>query len=102
MAEVSIQIGGAAYDLACDDGEERRLEQLAHDFDKRVGEVQSQHQSLGERHAVIMAALAVLDEFDEAKNRWASITPEGAAAEWAADRLDRASARLEQALNASV
>lgn len=102
MPEVSIHIGGAAYDLACDDGEETRLKKLAEEFDQKVGDMQAKHSSLGDRHAMILAALAVLDEYDEAKGRWADITPEGAAAEWAADRLDQASARLAQALKASV
>lgn len=98
MADVSVRINGRDYKLACDDGQEKRLGQLAEDFDKRVDGVRAKHDGLSDSQALVVAALAVLDEYDEAKTRWANITPEGAAAEWAADRLDRASERLEKLL----
>lgn len=99
MAEVKVRIGDKDFRLACDDGQEKRVTALAKDFDQRVVDALSQDKKLGESHALVIAALAVLDEFEDAKKRWADITPEGTAAEWAADRLDQASARLEKALN---
>lgn len=99
MAEVDVRIGERSFRLACDDGQEPRLKSLAEQFHNRVVALQRDNDGLGDRHAMVVAALAVLDEFDEAKTRWQSITPEGAAAEWAADRLNAASERLERALS---
>ncbi|MEM9838503.1 MAG: cell division protein ZapA [Pseudomonadota bacterium] len=98
MAEVDVRIGERSFRLACDDGQELRLKALAEQFSARVSALQSVNDAIGDRQAVVVAALAILDEFDEAKTRWEGITPEGVAAEWAADRLDAASERLERAL----
>lgn len=101
MAEVDVTIGGRAIRLACDDGQEQRLQALAADFDRRVADAHGKNGQLSDSQAMVVAALAILDEYDEARQRWAGITPEGAAAEWAAARLDRASERLEKALSGS-
>lgn len=97
MADVDVHIGGWDYRLSCDDGQEARLKTLAEEFDHQVSNV-LEKQQLAEREALLVAALAVLDAFDEARQRWADMTPEGAAAEWVAEKLDRASERLEKAL----
>jgi len=101
MAEVDVSIAERSYRLACDDGQEARLRSLVSDFQSRIDAVQSQNDGVGDRQAIVLAALAVLDEYDEAKNRWSKITPQGEAAEWAAQRLDAVSERLERALGSS-
>ncbi|MEO1041356.1 MAG: cell division protein ZapA [Pseudomonadota bacterium] len=98
MGEVRVKIGGSEHLLVCDDGQEIRLEELAGVFDGLVTAAKAKHDDLDDRQAVLIAALAVLDEYDEAKARWADATPEGKAAEWAAAQLDRASERIEKAL----
>ncbi|GGY45028.1 cell division protein ZapA [Parvularcula lutaonensis] len=98
MAEISVEINGREHKLTCDDGQEARARKLAEIFDKRVQDVRAKHDGLSDSQALVVAALAILDEYDEAKNRWSTMTPEGAAAEWAADRLDEASERLEKLL----
>lgn len=98
MAEVEVHIGDRKVALACDDGQESRLQSLAAEFDRRLAGVRADNGQLGERQALILAALAILDEYDEARTRWASIKPEGLAAEWAAERLDEARRRMESAL----
>ena len=102
MAELDVSIADRSFRLACDDGQEPRLQSLADDLAQRVAAVRNQNSGVGGTHAIVLAALAVLDEYDEAKNRWANNTPEGEAAEWAADRLDAMSERLEKALAAVV
>ena len=99
MAEVDVRIGERSFRLACDDGQESRLRSLAADLGARVGGIQARNGAIGDTQAIVVAALAVLDEYDEARTRWADITPEGVAAEWLADRLDAASERLERALS---
>ncbi|MEM6914456.1 MAG: cell division protein ZapA [Pseudomonadota bacterium] len=98
MGEVRVRIGGGEHLLVCDDGQETRLEELASAFDDLVTAAKAKHDGLEDRQALLIAALALLDEYDEAKARWADATPEGKAAEWAAAQLDRASERIEKAL----
>ncbi|MEE4213153.1 MAG: cell division protein ZapA [Parvularcula sp.] len=100
MAEVSVRVGDKHYVVACDDGGEARLQRLADSFDERLRQVERGQHGLGEAHGMLIAALGILDEYDEAQSRWLAMTPEGAAAEWAASRLDAVSARLEKALAA--
>ena len=99
MAEVQVHIGDSDHLLACDDGQEERLKHLSREFDALVSAAKAKHDGLNDRQAVLIAALALLDEYDEAKTRWAAATPEGKAAEWAAAQLDLASERLEKALD---
>jgi cell division protein ZapA len=100
MAEHPVSVAGRRYLVACDDGQEARLDRLAGELDGRVRKVDEGENGLGEAHAILIAALALLDEYDEAKARWSSMTPQDEAAEWAAARLDEMSERLERALRA--
>lgn len=99
MAEVDVRIGERSFRLACDDGQEIRLSSLAGQLSSQVTALQKDNDGIGDTQAIVVAALAILDAYDEAKTRWADITPEGVAAEWAADRLDAASERIERALD---
>lgn len=98
VAKVSVRIGDDNHLLPCNDGQEARFEELAKDFDQRVTAAKTEHDDLDYQQAVLIAALALLEEYDDAKAAWAAATPEGKAAEWAAAQLDRASERLEKAL----
>ncbi len=93
VAEVRVHIGNQDHVLACDDGQEKHLEALAKRFDSLVKDTKAKDNA-----AVVAAALALLDEYEQAKDAWASERPEGKAAEWAAAQLDHVSERLEKAL----
>lgn len=99
MGEVNLTLNGRDYRLRCDDGQEKRLTGLAKEFGERLTQVEKRHDGLTDSHALLLTALELLDEFDEARTRWSDMTPEGAAAEWAASRLDQASDRIEKALS---
>lgn len=98
MAEINVTINGKDYRLACDDGQEARVKTLAAQFSDRVATCAAEIGKASEGQALVVAALAVLDEFDEAKARWTSTKPEGAAAEWVAAKLEKASDRMEKML----
>lgn len=101
MATVSLRIGGRAHAVACRDGEEGRLEQLAVMLDERWPAAQRAAGGAGER-AMMFVALMLADALDEAENR----PPEGAAVsetalQRIADRLEDLADALEQAPAAS-
>lgn len=99
VAEVRVPIGNQDHVLACDDGQEKHLEALAQRFDSLVKDAKAEDGDLNDGTAILAAALALLDEYDQAKAAWASEKPEGKAAEWVAAKLDQVSERLEKALD---
>jgi cell division protein ZapA len=99
MAELDVKVGDRSFRLSCDDGQEDRLRRLAGEFDGRVKAVKRAQPNTGEAQSLVVAALALLDEYDEAKSRWSSMTPDSAAHEWLAAKLDEARRRLEQAMD---
>jgi len=69
MAPVNVTINGRQFRMACEDGEEDHLIQLATDFDKRVSELREKFGEVGDTRLTIMAALTVADELSEAGRR---------------------------------
>ncbi|GGC64386.1 cell division protein ZapA [Chelatococcus reniformis] len=69
MAHVSVTIAGKVYRMACEDGEEKHLEGLAADFDRRIAALQESFGPIGDMRLQVMAALMALDELEEAQKR---------------------------------
>ena len=57
MAQVSLQINGYGYFLACGDGEEDHLLALAADLDRRIDDIKAATGPSGEARLLLMAAL---------------------------------------------
>ena len=56
MAQISVTIDGRKYRLACNEGEEARLESLAGMIDEKIGEMRTTFGEIGDQRLVIMAA----------------------------------------------
>jgi len=69
MAHVAVTIGGRAYRLACEPGQEERLEALARAIDEKIAELKKTLGEIGDQRLVVMAALSVADEAVEAQQR---------------------------------
>ncbi|MEA2841096.1 MAG: cell division protein ZapA [Methylobacteriaceae bacterium] len=69
MAQVVVTIAGRTYRMACDDGEEARLEHLARDFDTRIAGLRASFGEIGDQRIVVMAALTLADELAEAQRQ---------------------------------
>jgi cell division protein ZapA len=106
MAQVSVSIGGRAFRLACNPGEEPHLEALARTVDEKISTMRASFGEIGDQRLVVMAALTIADELNEAqkiateqtRRVEAALAAEGAArsdAEAAARTLDEMSARIE-------
>jgi cell division protein ZapA len=67
MAQVSVTIDGRKYRLACNEGEEARLEQLAAMVDGKINELRGAFGEVGDQRLVVMAALTFADEAAEAR-----------------------------------
>ena len=73
MAHVSVTIGGRAYRLACEPGQEERLEALARAIDEKITDLKTSLGEIGDQRLVVMAALSVADEAVEAQQRLAEV-----------------------------
>jgi cell division protein ZapA len=72
MAHVSVTIDGRKYRLACNEGEEARLESLAGLIDEKIGEMRAAFGEIGDQRLVIMAALTIADNLAEARDQAAA------------------------------
>jgi cell division protein ZapA len=66
MPQVSITINGRAYPVACDEGEEERIRELARMIDSKVAGFARQVGQAGEARLLVLAALVLADELAEA------------------------------------
>ena len=69
MPEVNVEIDGKKYRMACEDGQEQHLMQLAERFNRTVMALKSSFGEIGDNRLVVMAGIAVLDELVEAEDR---------------------------------
>jgi len=96
MASVTIEVGGRGYQVACRDGEEARVHQLAAMLDQRWAPAARAGGGSNER-AFLFVALMLADALDEAENR---PLPDGLVSEEAlgrvADRLEKLAGTLER------
>ncbi len=91
MAQLSVNIGGRAYRLACNPGEEPHLETLAGVVDSKIKEMRAAFGEIGDQRLVVMAALTIADEVSEA-HRLAELQASQAAEALAAEQAARRSA----------
>ena len=119
MAHVSVTINNRQYRMACDDGQEHHLARLAHDLDQRIANLRGTFGEIGDTRLTIMAALILVDELSEQRQRMHRIETEltslqharaaamdrseaieadiTAALASAAERIEKAARLLEQA-----
>lgn len=62
MPLVNVMVNNKAYTIACDDGEEDHLRQLAATVDGKVRELLSSVGNVGDTRLLLMAALLIADE----------------------------------------
>lgn len=104
MPQVSITINGRAYPVACDEGEEERIRELARIIDSRVANFARSVGQAGEARLLVLAALVLADELAEANEAARRLGSQTAAPDAAAlagnvsrlaQRIEAVAARLE-------
>jgi cell division protein ZapA len=102
MPQVSIMINGRSYPVACDEGEESRIRDLARVIDSKVAGFARQVGQAGEARLLVLAALVLADELNEANEaarRLGTHAPENVAVAGSvsrlAQRIEAVAARLE-------
>ncbi|MGB8274766.1 MAG: cell division protein ZapA [Alphaproteobacteria bacterium] len=65
MGQLSININGRTYQIACDEGKEAHLTQLGAYVDKRVQELVASVGQIGDTRLLVMASLLIADELTD-------------------------------------
>ena len=69
MPEVNVEIDGKKFRMACEEGQEQHLMELAERFNRTVLQLKGSFGEIGDNRLVVMAGIAVLDELAEAEDR---------------------------------
>jgi cell division protein ZapA len=111
MAQVTVRIGGYAHPVACQDGQEKHLTNMAAEVDKRISALKGMGIQFGETRMLLLAALQLADEAMDLKSEndalkaGGAVAAEGPAPDPAladglvrfAEKLEAIAARLEEA-----
>jgi cell division protein ZapA len=112
MAQVAITIAGRVYRVACDEGEEDHLGELAKLVDGKIAGMRQNFGEMGDQRLTVMAAVSIADDLFESRRRIGALEAELAEIkgdvsnvlrgrdEWldrVADSLSEAAARIELA-----
>ena len=69
MAQVTLRINGYAYVIGCKDGEEKHLEAMAAEVNRRIDGVRAAAGPSGEARMLVMASLLLADDLAETRTR---------------------------------
>ena len=110
MANINVKINSRTYQVACNDGEEKHLLELADLVEKRVQQLVSSVGQIGEARLLVMAGLLLSDELTEAYRSKQNVKLLGSVSdqhidekqqvainEALTDRIDRIAVKLEPA-----
>ena len=79
MSQVSVTINGRQFRMACEDGQEDHLMELARELDVRIEGLRAKFGEIGDTRLTVMAALTVADELAEMGTRLKRLEEEMAA-----------------------
>ncbi len=106
MAQVNVTINGRQFRMACEDGQEGHLTQLAKGLDERIEGLRGKFGEVGDARLTIMAALMVADELSEAGKKLRRLEEDLAglqdARTVAADRSQAAQAAIAAAFHSAA
>jgi cell division protein ZapA len=106
MPQVNVTINGRQFRMACEEGEEAHLVQLAENLDQRISRLRGRFGEIGDTRLTVMAAITLADELAETKERLSRIEPELAKLQEgnlaAAERAKATQAAIVAALHAAA
>ena len=96
MAALVVSIAGRSYRIACGDGEEARLEELARYVETKIQSMHENFGEIGEQRINVIAAIAIADESFDAREKIVALEQELARA-----RKDHEESKQKQAEEAA-
>jgi cell division protein ZapA len=106
MSQVSVTINGRQFRMACEDGQEAHLMELARDLDTRIEGLRAKFGEIGDTRLTVMAALTIADALSEMTQRIKHLEADVAAMQEAraaaAERARDAQSSVAAALTAAA
>jgi len=102
MAQVTVMIDGKAYRMACEEGQEDHLTDLAAKFDRYVSHLKSQFGEIGDLRVTVMAGIMIMDELSEITRRLGSLEGEMETLKKNRDTAVATTARTEELLASAI
>ena len=96
MAQVTLRINGYAYTIGCKDGEEKHLELMGAEVNRRIDGIRAVAGPSGEARMLVMAALLMADDITELRAKLEATTKETRPDSKLSNRLDRIARRAEE------
>ena len=96
MPEVTVEINGRKYRMACEEGQEQHLTDLAERFNRHIDQFKDGFGEIGDNRLTVMAGIAVMDELLEAERRIAMLKQDIATLTQAGQELTEESEELER------
>lgn len=97
MGQVDITVNGKVYRIACEDGEEQRLVNLAGMVDAHARDLVEQVGSISDSRLLVMASLLIADELVDLRD-----SRDEAVDDAGADDSDELSPEAEESLAAAI
>ena len=79
MGQVTVTIAEKIYRIACNDGQEPHLVELAAELDIKIGEMRAAFGEIGDSRLTVMACITYMDEREDLKKRVTALEEELAA-----------------------
>ena len=98
MAQVDIKINGRDYRIACEDGQETHLSNLAKYLDDKVDQLVEEVGQIGDASLMVMAGLLVTDELSDLREELKDLRNQ--VARDAQSAVDEAEDRLAEQIDA--
>jgi cell division protein ZapA len=95
VGKVHIVINNRGYDVACDDGQEAEVSELAQDLARRVDKLVQSVGQIGDARLLLMAALLLSDELASSKREMERLARAGDGEENLAEALENLAERVE-------
>jgi len=102
MAQVNVTINGRQFRMACEDGQEDHLLNLAQELDARIAGLRAKFGEIGDARLTVMAALTIADEVAEMGVRIKRLEDELAAAHDARTAAAERSKTVQAAVAAAL
>ena len=106
MGQITVGINGRQYRMACEDGQEDHLKQLAQDLDRRIERLRRDFGQIGDMRLTVMAALTIADELSEQGQQLRRVEDELAALQdariVASDRVKATEAAITTAFHSAA
>jgi cell division protein ZapA len=71
MAEVSLTINGRTYGISCEDGQQKRVQELGRYVDSKLREISKAGAASTESHLLVLTALMMADEIIDLRDNMA-------------------------------